>query len=184
MNAAWGIPLLLVAPLSARPDGQPVVTAVLKSYAGDTGRDRVCVVPKLGPPLETTLRQFGKSAQRAWGDWQDARDQPITRAARYRLAKSLRAALKTHSKGADAWIAEVPRPLILSNAAPYDRGRCNLANGDVWWLGLSRPVLVSNVAFVEAFTLVHGTNPPLELIALQRQRRCWRIVAERFLASG
>lgn len=165
----------------AASSGQPVVTAMLNLYAHKTGPYRVCARPRLSAPLDATRRQFGTSTERSWTDWEDTRGHSLSREDRRKIDRGLRAALKPMTPQSHFQIMRVPKPLILSTANVYAHGRCDVDGGDVWWLALSRPVVVGNLAFSEAFTIVHGTNPPPTLIVLERRKNGWNEVAERQL---
>ena len=65
-------------------------------------------------------------------------------------------------------------PLILYKKDAPEDGRCAIdGKGDVYQIAISKPALSGDFAFVETYTIIHGTNPPPELFAFQKVSGRW-----------
>ena len=173
--------LALVTPATAEIALSPrdaIVTTVLQHYAREAtlSTERVCVMPTLRPTLETA-----RTSRRAyWTDWSTLDEKRF----RLRIVRSLDRALEKavrtkFSRAKHARIVVAPTPLILSSKDAPKSGSCSIDDnvGIVEQIALSRPMVSGNYAFVEVFSMVHGTNPPPQLVALTMKNGQWKMAS-------
>ena len=161
------------AAVSRTADAQ-VVSAVLNILAKEAGSDgsTVCVMPTLRRPLEAASTTKNRNL---WSYWSTSAGKPIGLSESRRLDLALKFAKKFADRSnKNGRITKVPLPLILSKKDAPEEGRCAMdGKGDVYQIAISKPALSGDFAFVETYSIVHGTNPPPELFAFQKISGRW-----------
>ena len=167
---------LAAAVPSTPSDSDQIIAAVLSKFAHDSvGHDRVCIMPTLRPGIDA----LHVTKRPNWGSWLTLDDKSVPPTTARALDRAL-ATARASKQRRNARITRAPRPLVLAAGDEPVHGPCSINDheGEVWQLALSRPRISGNFAFVEAFSIVHGTNPPPELLALELKGGKWTPVYE------
>ena len=161
----------IVTAHAGRSQSDQVIAAVLGKFAHDTvAGERVCVMPTLRSGIDsphTTKRP-------SWGAWLTLDDRSVPRKTALALDRALATARVT-KEPKSARIGRTPNPLILAAEDGPTHGPCSINDheGEVWQLALSLPRISGNFAFVEASSVVHGTNPPPQLLVIEFKAGRW-----------